>query len=254
LEAVKPTQSIVDFMADISIGTPPQWFSVSLIPSLSYTWVADSSCRCPTICNVGLSCLTGFCSKDSECCDADFGNEVAQRAFESDFRSLVTADRTRNGMLPPLNADRGIGDCNPKRVRFNSAKSSTYKKSGISFNDTAGPSGWGFTGLDVISLGSLSVEDAVFGQAVKVWMDSDIDGVQGLAPNAASPNGIDSLVVTAFKKGIIDQPIATFWIANASTQTIGYAPVVGSITYGGEDSDNCGPVPVYHPVSSLSDT
>lgn len=111
-----------------------------------------------------VSCITGFCSKDSECCDADFGHDIAKPVPEHDFHGLVATHRGKEGLLPPLNADRGIGDCNPKRVRFDSSKSSTYKKGGISFNNTdpalRGESqSSGFTGLDDISVRARDVRN-----------------------------------------------------------------------------------------------
>lgn len=63
--------------------------------------------------------------------------------------------------LRPLMAGVGDGDCNSNRIRFQSSKSSTYKKDGTPFNDwsygvsdepDAVPDGNGTFGVDSVSV------------------------------------------------------------------------------------------------------
>lgn len=73
----------------------------------------------------------------------------------------------------------------------------------------------------------------------------------GIGPSAAAPSGLEPPIVTAFKAGVIAAPVATWWQANATAMS---APDIevryGEFTYGGVDSENCGPVPVYHPIAA----
>lgn len=75
----------------------------------------------------------------------------------------------------------------------------------------------------------------------------------GLGPSAANPRGIESAVVTAFKQGLIDQPVAALWL-NKSAKHYGSGRTVhGEITYGGVDDEKCGPVSRYHDISASAD-
>lgn len=154
-------------MVDISVGTPPQPFSVSVMPTISYVWVPDSSCKCPFICNTPLSlaCWTGFCSINSECCDDNwsiFGSAQPQRPQDD-----VIGPRSAERKIHPLMTGVGDGDCNAKRIRFDSSKSSTYRKNGTSFADTddntsdgpvARPGGSGQMGVDTVAVSSSKCE------------------------------------------------------------------------------------------------
>ncbi|KAH7710209.1 aspartic protease 2B [Aphelenchoides avenae] len=73
--------------------------------------------------------------------------------------------------------------------------------------------------------------------------------VVGIGPNAANPKGVDSPIVTAFKQGLIEKPVATLW--SGKTKDEGWGPhTAGELTYGGVDEAKCGPVTTYHPIAT----
>ncbi|KAH7711529.1 hypothetical protein AAVH_21141, partial [Aphelenchoides avenae] len=94
-------------------------------------------------------------------------------------------------------------------------------------------------------LGSLSVKHAMFGQASTILLRPDIQGVLGLGPSAASPSVIESHVVTAFKHGLIAQPVATVLLTTRCETP--------AMTFGGTDDANCGPLEAWHDISVSSD-
>lgn len=132
-------------------------------------------------------------------------------------------------------------------------------------------------------LGSLVVADAMFGQAKTIELARHQDGklgrnsalpalfefpnclcwnestqvwycmISGLGPSAANSKGVESFVVTAFKQGIIDKPMASLWLGNTTQDKFDDWLIAGEITYGGLDTTKCGPVPAYHAISASSD-
>ncbi|KAH7668059.1 hypothetical protein AAVH_43106, partial [Aphelenchoides avenae] len=154
----KSSQPTKNYMVNITIGTPPQRFPVMVVPRHSYVWVPDSSCKCPLLCSpASIACLTGFCSINSECCDGNFDLHVSGGRRESGSHPEVQKNIAK---VHPLMAGVGDGDCNSNRIRFQSSKSSTYKKDGTAFNDwsygvsdepDAVPDGNGTFGVDTVS-------------------------------------------------------------------------------------------------------
>ncbi|KAH7712611.1 hypothetical protein AAVH_20061 [Aphelenchoides avenae] len=80
----------------------------------------------------------------------------------------------------------------------------------------------------------------MFGQASKIRLTPYQQGVIGLGPNTTLPNDIESPIVSAFKKGLIDQPIASLrWDDSSHTY---------ELSYGGVDAAKCGAVEAWHNI------
>lgn len=59
----------------------------------------------------------------------------------------------------------------------------------------------------------------------------------GLSLARDAPKGVESPLMTAYRHGLIDEPIWTLWLTKSS-QTAGHP--AGRITYGAVDATNCG--------------
>lgn len=255
------SQPTKNYGVNISIGTPPQTFAVQVMPTVSFAWVPDSSCKCPVLCSPSsIACWTGFCSINSECCDGNFDLHATNGLRENVLSGLHPEVQTNGAKLHPLMAGVGDGDCNSNRIRFQSSKSSTYKKDGTAFTDwsygvsdepVARPGGNGTFGVDTVSIGTLAIKNAQFGQAKSIDLSIGADGVLGIGPSSGNPKGVDSPIVTAFKQGLIEKPVATLWLGK-TTEEDWRPSVAGELTYGGVDDAKCGPVSTYHPISTAS--
>ncbi|KAH7710867.1 aspartic protease 2 [Aphelenchoides avenae] len=132
--AASNSQPLIDYedgeyIANVSIGTPPQRFLVLLSLNTGAFWVPDKTCpssKCPAFCKDALYCKY-LC--DPRCCSA---KSVAR--------------------LVPGELDRWE-DCG-WRNRFDSAKSSSYKKDGKHFKGTLStvPDAEGFIGIDTVTV------------------------------------------------------------------------------------------------------
>lgn len=231
------------FYTDIAIGTPPQKFTLMVLTTIAYAWVPDSSCLCPSICGGdpnSLSCLLNFCDYFSECCQVFVDNGPPFSHGVSMWSGNVSR------------ADgNAYSACSPKRHRFDSSKSSTYKRDGLlikthfNFSYIDNWFGYGSMGYDTVQLGGLSVSQAMFGQASKIRLEPYQQGVIGFGPSATLPKDVESPVVSAFKKGLIDQPIASLWWDKSSHNY--------ELSYGGVDAAKCDAVKNWHSITADTD-
>ncbi|KAH7712615.1 aspartic protease 2B [Aphelenchoides avenae] len=254
-QPVKPASDDF-FYTDISIGTPPQKFTVMVLTTIAYAWVPDSSCLCPSICGGdpnSMSCLLNFCDYFSECCQVFVDNGPPYGAPDDDRADVLRRSRGASAWSGNVSRADGnaYGACSPKRHRFDSSKSSTYKRDGLllkthfNFSYIDNWFGYGFMGYDTVQLGGLSVQQAMFGQASKIRLDSYQQGVLGFGPSATLPTDVESPVVSAFKKGLIDQPIASLWWDDSSHTY--------ELSYGGVDAAKCEAVKAWHSITADTD-
>uniref|UniRef100_A0A914WLB3 Peptidase A1 domain-containing protein n=1 Tax=Plectus sambesii TaxID=2011161 RepID=A0A914WLB3_9BILA len=121
-------------------------------------------------------------------------------------------------------AGRSSDPC-ARKTKFDSSASTTYKNDGRKWSIYYGSgSANGFLGMDTTCFGGigtkqLCVVNNTFGQA-------------------------------AISQGLLDQPIFTVWLTHVGLA--GNVPGGGRYTYGGLDTDNCGPVIAYVPLSSAT--
>ncbi|KAH7713636.1 aspartic protease 2B [Aphelenchoides avenae] len=227
------------FVTEITIGTPPQRFSVALSIDSAALSVPDSSCIprpfCFQFCFKSLFCKA-LCP--SACCDP--------------------------AAFPPTpegcGASSNIWDCGD-RHKFNRLKSSTYndKLNGVWFCEGADlTDARSFVGIDTVRMGDgfgkqLAIQNATFGEIYVEASESYewFDGEFGIGAGTASiPTGYTPPILSAYKQGLIKDPIATLWLNSTHAE---YAlnktdPNVGKLSIGGLNTQNCGKIAEWHPI------
>jgi hypothetical protein len=176
------------YVANISIGTPPQVFEVNFDTGSSDLWIPDASCN----------------------------------------------------------------QCEKKHL-YEQNSSSTYEdeqaKWSIGYGD--GSRANGIVGADTVNIGDdsgLNIANVSFGQATDMAGDfGGYDGMFGLGFPQLSDvtKGKTTPLQTAVDQGVLTEPVFTVWLEqkwNAENVR------AGAITFGGVDTENCGPVIDYRPV------
>uniref|UniRef100_A0A914Z4W4 Peptidase A1 domain-containing protein n=1 Tax=Panagrolaimus superbus TaxID=310955 RepID=A0A914Z4W4_9BILA len=218
----------MEYLANVTVGTPPQSFLVVLDTGSSDFWIPDSSCsdssNCASVCSHAWIC-SALCA--ASCCG---GNSTV---FEDDQK------------------------CLGKRM-FNSANSSTYVANGATWGIQYGTGSCsGFRGEDTVRLGDVGADQLVVpksavGQATELaalFANFPLDGILGLAFPSIDNEKADPILFTAFKQGLLDKPIFTVYL-----QERGHEQNVpgGVITYGGLDTEHCSPDVDYVNLTSAS--
>ncbi|KAH7716276.1 aspartic protease 2B [Aphelenchoides avenae] len=130
------------------------------------------------------------------------------------------------------------------RNRFDSSKSSSYKKDGKHFTDvfSTGADADGFIGIDTVTLGDtngLTVLSQTFGQATSGIFGADMayDGVLGIGPAAFAVPGISPLLYNAKQQGVIQKNVVSVALIREGIRSPDLPG--GTITYGDVDTKNC---------------
>uniref|UniRef100_A0A914D799 Peptidase A1 domain-containing protein n=1 Tax=Acrobeloides nanus TaxID=290746 RepID=A0A914D799_9BILA len=225
-----------EYVGRITIGTPDQTFNVAFDTDSSNLWVPDKTCdlvggKCTDYCEPGNWLCPAFCDYPS-CCH--LGNSDSSRIFKKP-NNLIT--------------------CGGKHL-FDSSKSSTYKKNGQQFTIPYGNDNTtGYLGMDTVRFGDvftkpLVIPNTTFGLATYIsndFNDDDIiDGVLGLGFTSLAVDGVVPPLINAYNQHVIDRPLFTVYL-----QVVYSVDVVGGvITYGDIDTQNCGPVIAYQPLTA----
>ncbi|CAJ0582857.1 unnamed protein product, partial [Mesorhabditis spiculigera] len=142
--------------------------------------------------------------------------------------------------------------------KFDQSTSGTYKFDGTSWYIAYGTgSASGFLGVDTVRFGAptenqLVVPKTRFGQATDIaqfFAGDPIDGILGLAFTSLAVDGVIPPLINAINQGLLDQPLFTVFLMHDGAKEGAYG---GVYTYGGIDTDNCGPVIAYQPLSSAT--
>jgi hypothetical protein len=218
----------VEYVGNITIGTPPQTFQVIMDTGSSNLWIPDKKCGTNGTCGT-------FC----------YGNDLLCQAL------CLTSCCQSNETTSPQR-------CGGKHF-FDSSASSTYKANGQYFSVQYGTGSCeGFLGVDTVGLGDagtsqLVIPTTTFGQATALddffEQDSDIDGILGLAFQSLAEDNVAPPLVNAISQHLLDQPLFTVTLFEK-----GFNDNVpgGVFTYGGLDTTNCGAVIGFYKLTSAT--
>uniref|UniRef100_A0A0N4ZPI8 Peptidase A1 domain-containing protein n=1 Tax=Parastrongyloides trichosuri TaxID=131310 RepID=A0A0N4ZPI8_PARTI len=216
----------LEYLGNITIGTPGQQFTVILDTGSSNLWIPDTTCG-----QGGSSDCPSYCS------DADF----CQFLCDSSCCSSMKASKS---------------NCDGKN-KFDSSKSSTYVKNGQSWTIQYGSGDAnGFLGQDTVTFvgsnGNLAIPKTVFGQAQQISSDfanDPTDGILGLAFTSLAVDNVVPPIIAAINQGLLNKPLFTVHLMHDGGVN---GNPGGVFTYGDIDSTNCGPVIAYQKLSSAT--
>jgi cathepsin D len=120
--------------------------------------------------------------------------------------------------------------------RYDSAKSSTYKANGTTFSITYGSgSVSGFLSEDTLTIGDLTVQGQIFGEATKepgiAFLVAKFDGILGMAYVTISVDHVTPVWYNIISQHLVDTPVFAFWLSKNPRGQNG-----GELTLGGVDS------------------
>jgi len=120
--------------------------------------------------------------------------------------------------------------------KYDSSKSSTYVKNGTTFAIQYGSGSLsGFTSQDTVTLGSVSVPNVLFAEAVKepgvAFIAAHFDGILGFGYPEISVNGMTPFFQAALASGAIKEAKFAFSLAKDASASSG-----GELALGGVDS------------------
>jgi len=218
----------VVYVADITIGTPPQKFTVVMDTGSANLWIPGKECgsgggACGSRCK-GFLCQY-LC--DPSCCNNDHDSMFM-------FKN------------PQANKNACIG-----KHLFDGAKSSTYKKDGQSFQITYGTGSCsGYIATDKVCLGDLCVNNG-FGVATSLapfFADQPLDGILGLGFQQLAVDHIKPPVQSMIDQKLLANPWFTVWM----TMTHAENETGGLITLGDHDKQHCSEQIDWLPLSSAT--
>ncbi|CAJ0960830.1 unnamed protein product, partial [Mesorhabditis belari] len=196
----------------------------------------------------------GYPQKVYDYQDEEYLGNITVGTPDQQFRAVL--DTGSSNLWVPDVSCTGDG-CQGKDV-FDSNKSSTYQANGKKWTIVYG-TGYasGFLGVDTVRFGApgenqLIVPTTTFGQAThlaKFFEGDPIDGILGLAFTAIAEGFVVPPLINAINQGLLDQPLFTVYLMHDGAQDGAYG---GVYTYGALDTDNCGDIIAYQPLSAAT--
>jgi len=118
--------------------------------------------------------------------------------------------------------------------KYDSSKSSTFVKNGTNFAIRYGSGSLsGFTSQDSVTVGSVTVPNLVFAEAVKepgvAFLAAKFDGIMGFGFPGISVNGMTPFFQAALAAGLIKEPKFAFYLEKSGSSG-------GELSLGGTDS------------------
>jgi len=236
----------IEYIGNITIGTPEQQFLVILDTGSSNLWVPDSTCGngtadCPDFCAE----LGDFCQFicEGECCDSK----------AAAFKHMVVGKH-----LPVAKKVQPRESACEAKNKFDSSASSTYESNGQEWSIQYGTgSAKGFLGVDTVRFGGVGTEQLVvpkttFGQATYIaqfFAGEPLDGILGLAFQSIAVDFVVPPLQNAINQNLLDKPLFTVWLEHEGPQD----NVPGGIyTYGAVDTEHCDASVDYVKLSSAT--
>jgi cathepsin D len=109
-------------------------------------------------------------------------------------------------------------------TRYNSAKSSTYKKDGRALEIQYGSGGIkGFLSGDVVSIGPVAVKNQIFGEVTEEqglsFMFAKMDGIVGMAFASISADGITPIFDNMVNQSLVEKNMFSFFLSQTAGST-----------------------------------
>nr|CAG8543274.1 12895_t:CDS:2 [Entrophospora candida] len=121
--------------------------------------------------------------------------------------------------------------------RYDSTQSQTYKANGTKFAIRYGSGSLeGIISNDVLTIGDIEITNLDFGESVKepgfAFAFGRFDGIFGLAYDRISVNGVVPPFYHMVNRGLVDEPIFSFWINDGGDEN------GGELVFGGVDESH----------------
>jgi cathepsin D len=225
------------YVAEVSIGTPPQMFTVIADTGSSNLWVPNQQ-----------GGTTGGTGGQIHIGGGGLGGHgIGGLGHGLGLKQSPIEEEIRQEFLRLI----GHQSSNPLagKETFNSSKSNTYAKDGRSFSIQYGTGSCsGFLGKDVVTFGGITVKNQTFGQATTLapfFSGQPMDGILGLGYPQIAVDGVEPVVNTMIDQSLLKEPLFGVYM----TKTDEDGEVGGSLTLGGIDSTRYEGAISYFPVT-----
>ncbi|CAJ0939135.1 unnamed protein product, partial [Mesorhabditis belari] len=231
-----------EYLGNVTIGSPDQSFKVILDTGSADFWIPDRYCDQGFDCE-GCTKLNWDCAfecQDGFCCEV----------LTEKWKNTAWLNYTRQPSVFKTACDG--------KARYDLTKSSTYQHNGNGFDIYYGTgSAYGFLGTDTVRFGAVGTDQLVvpkstFGMATHIadfFAEDPIDGILGLAWPSISVSDSTPVLNNAISQKLLDQNLFSVYLAMIGFQDGVYG---GVYTYGAIDTENCGPILAYQPLSSAT--